>query len=103
MPILARTMRQSGTLISSKDSHQLVSGCVTLAPGAEVGEHRTGSGEELIVLLNGTVEVSVGEHARTVRSPGVILVPAHAPHNVNSGGSDPARYVYVYVTALNRS
>ena len=89
-------------MISSKDGHQLASGCVVLRRGTEVGEHRTGSGEELIVLLNGTIEVSVGAHARTIRSPGVVLVPPHTSHNVRNAGSSPVRFVYVYVTAGNR-
>ena len=100
MPVLVRPIKETGTLVSSRDSGQLVSGYVTLGPGNEVGEHQTGRGEELILLLDGTAEVSVDGQRQVVPSPSVVLVPAHTRHNVQNPGDIPLRYVYVYVTAL---
>lgn len=101
MPVFARPVKEMGALISSRDSRQLASGYVTLDPGSEVGEHQTGTGEELLVLLDGTAEVSVDGQGQVVFSPSVVLVPAHTRHNVKNPGDDPLRYVYVYVTALD--
>lgn len=101
MPVFVRPIKETGTLVSSRDSGQLASGYVTLDPGSQVGEHETGKGEELIVLLDGTAEVVEDGRGQAVRSPSVVLVPAHTRHNVKNQGDGPLRYVYVYVTALD--
>ncbi len=100
MPVFVRSIKETGTLVSSRESRQLASGYVTLDPGSEVGEHQTGTGEELIILLDGTAKVSIEGRGHAVSSPSVVLVPAHTRHNVKNQGTDPLRYVYVYVTAV---
>ncbi len=100
MPVFVKSIKETGALVSSRESRQVASGYVTLDPGSEVGEHQTGTGEELIVLLDGTAEVSVDGRGHIVSSPSVVLVPAHTRHNVKNQGTTPLRYVYVYVTAM---
>ena len=103
MNLLVRPLSKPGALVSSSDSRQLVSGYVLLEPGKDVGEHETGGGEELVVLIEGTAEVSSGGKAETVRAPAVVLVPAHTSHNVGNRSKAPLRYIYVYVMAMDRS
>jgi len=103
MNLLARPLSKPGPLVSSSDSRQLVSGYVLLKPGKDVGEHETGGGEELLVLIEGTADVSLGGKAETVRAPAVVLVPARTSHNVKNRSKVPLKYVYVYVIAMDRS
>ena len=101
MGMFSKSLGKAGALVSSSDSHQFRSGYVILEPGKEVGGHETGGGEELIVFLEGTAEVSIDREAETLRSPAVALIPAHAFHNVRNASGTPLRYVYVYNTAAH--
>lgn len=103
MPIFMRQLKRAGSLVSHSDSKQIVSGYVVLRPGEEVGEHKTGGGEELITFLEGTAEVSFGKKTTTVQSPAVVLTPAHTLHNVSNKTKKPLKYVYTYVMAMDVS
>lgn len=63
-----------------------------LAPGCALGTH-TDSAEEVLLVLEGTVEVTVGEARDTLGAGTLALVPEMAPHNVRNVGSGPARVV----------
>jgi len=96
-----KRLRRAGPLVRSSDGHQFHSGLVVLQPGEEVGEHKTGAGEELIVFLEGKGEVSYGGRKRTVVAPAVALVPAHTSHDVRNRSKSPLRYVYVYNSSMD--
>jgi quercetin dioxygenase-like cupin family protein len=99
MAILVKSLRDAGSLVSDSDSKQIRSGLVVLERGKEVGEHETGSGEELILFLEGVAELEGERRTRTVHAPALALIPAHAAHNVRNVSKSPLRYVYVYVMA----
>lgn len=101
MAILVRSLKEAGSLVSSSDSKQVRSGLVVLEHGTEVGEHETGGGEELILFLEGTAELSGEEQTRTVHAPAAALIPAHTSHNVRNKSKALLRYVYAYVVALD--
>ncbi len=101
MTILVRSLREAGPLVTETSSQQIRSGFVVLEQGKEVGEHATGSGEELIVLLEGTAELQGDGKTRTVHAPAAVLVPAHTEHNVKNPSKALLRYVYAYVKALD--
>jgi mannose-6-phosphate isomerase-like protein (cupin superfamily) len=103
MGLIVRSLEKSGPLVSSSDSRQFHSGCVVLESGKEVGEHETGGGEELIVFIEGTAEVSDGGKAETVHAPAVVLVPAHTSHNVMNKSKARLRYAYIYNVAMDGS
>lgn len=63
-----------------------------LAPGCALGTH-TDSAEEVLLILEGTVEVTVGETTETASAGTLALVPEMAPHNVRNVGDGPARVV----------
>ncbi|MEP0848572.1 MAG: cupin domain-containing protein [Phycisphaerae bacterium] len=72
------------------------SGLVTLAPGAECGQHTTGSHEEMIICLSGAGEIDVEGMGTARLSAGQAAYnPPNTRHNVRNTGSEPLRYVFV--------
>jgi quercetin dioxygenase-like cupin family protein len=77
--------RNNGT----EDSAAVV---IELEPGWALGEH-TDSPEEILLVMTGTVEVTVaGERQRA--TPGTVaVVPALAPHSIRNIGQTAARII----------
>jgi quercetin dioxygenase-like cupin family protein len=101
MAIVVKNLGEDGPLVSSSESRQIRSGLVWLERGDEVGEHETGNGEELIVVLEGSANV-VGEGmTKTASAPAIVLIPPHTRHNVMNRSSKLLRYIYTYITALD--
>jgi quercetin dioxygenase-like cupin family protein len=69
-----------------------------LAPGNRIGRH-TDEVDELLVVLTGTVEASVGDETATVGAGTLTVVPAETPHSVENVGEGTARMVGVFPTA----
>jgi quercetin dioxygenase-like cupin family protein len=103
MSLLVRPLKKPGSLVSPLESEQVVSGYVVLESGKEVGEHETGGGEELITFLEGVAEVRYEGKTCTINSPAVVLIPAHAQHNVRNRSKKLLKYVYAYVMAMDSS
>lgn len=61
-----------------------------LAPGKSLGRH-TDSVEELLLILAGTVEVSVGEEQGQVSQGEIALVPTMVPHDLRNVGDETAK------------
>lgn len=71
-----------------------------LAPGDHLGRH-TDSAEELLLILEGEVEVTVGD-VKGSASPGTIaLVPEMVPHDIRNTGSSPAKVIGFFGGANN--
>ena len=66
-----------------------------LDPGMRLGRH-TDSGEELLVVLAGDVDVIVGDERRRVAAGGMAVVPAEVPHDVVGAGDGTARVTGVF-------
>jgi quercetin dioxygenase-like cupin family protein len=66
-----------------------------LDPGMHLGTH-TDSAEEVLVVLDGEVEVIVGEERGVVRAGGLAVVPAEVPHDVRGRGATTARVAGVF-------
>lgn len=98
-----KSLKDAGPLVSGLESKQIRSGFVVLEKGKEMGEHETGGGEELIVFLGGTAELSSGGETKTVHAPASALIPAHTRHSIKNMSEVPLEYVYVYVMALDRA
>ena len=65
---------------------------IELEPGWALGEH-TDSPEEVLLVLEGTVELAVGAE-RQVAGPGTVaVVPAMAPHRIRNVGERTARII----------
>lgn len=61
-----------------------------LEPGCSLGRH-TDSAEEVLVILQGTVEVTVGDETGTASAGEIALVPEMVPHSVRNVGEETAR------------
>jgi quercetin dioxygenase-like cupin family protein len=56
-----------------------------LAPGERLGRH-TDSAEELLLILEGTVEASIGEESGILPEGSLALVPEMTPHDLRNVG-----------------
>jgi quercetin dioxygenase-like cupin family protein len=61
-----------------------------LEPGAHVGLHRD-SAEELLLVLEGEGEATVGDETGVARAGDIVTVPAMEPHDVRNVGERPLR------------
>jgi len=61
-----------------------------LERGKRLGRHRD-SAEEVLVVLEGAIEATVGDDRIRVEAGGMALVPAQVPHDVRNVGDGPAR------------
>ena len=61
-----------------------------LDPGAELPVH-TDSAEELLVVVQGTAEASIGDEVGRIGAHDVALVPPMAPHGLRNVGDDVLR------------
>ncbi len=78
----------------------LRSGYVVLKPRASIGEHNTGSSEEVIVVTEGRGLVSCGSFkALKVKKHSFIYVPPRTPHNVINTGKVALKYIYTAARA----
>jgi quercetin dioxygenase-like cupin family protein len=61
-----------------------------LGPGKSLGRH-TDSVEELLFILAGTVEVTVGEEQGKISQGEIAVVPTMVPHNLRNVGDETAK------------
>jgi quercetin dioxygenase-like cupin family protein len=71
-----------------------------IAPGGEVGEH-TDTAEELLYIVRGEVEASVGDETGIVRAGDLVVVPALAPHSFRNRGDGDARILGFFGGSTN--
>ncbi len=73
----------------SEDSAAVV---IELKPGNALGQH-TDSPEEILLVMQGTVEVEIGDERQVARPGTVAVVPAMVPHNMRNIGEGTARVI----------
>jgi quercetin dioxygenase-like cupin family protein len=61
-----------------------------LDAGDQLGTH-TDSAEEVLFIVEGKVEVTVGDESAVVEGPALALVPEMVPHNLNNVGNYRAK------------
>lgn len=66
-----------------------------LAPGMRLGTH-TDSAEEVLVVLEGEVEIVVGDDRCRASAGTIAVVPAEVPHDVRGIGERPARVAGIF-------
>lgn len=69
-----------------------------LEPGGAVATH-TDSAEEVVLVLDGTVQVTLGDEQGTLSRGELALVPAMVPHSVRNTGTETARAVGFFAGA----
>ncbi|HZO48825.1 MAG TPA: cupin domain-containing protein [Gaiellaceae bacterium] len=70
-----------------------------LEPGEHTGMH-TDSAEEIILILSGTVEATVGDERGELTAGGLGLVPALVPHDVRNVGDETVRVVGFFSSGI---
>lgn len=69
-----------------------------LEPGKAIGEH-TDSAEEIVLILDGTVEASLGSERGALSRGQMALVPAMVPHNLRNTGATTAKVIGFFASA----
>lgn len=69
-----------------------------LEPGGAVSTH-TDSAEEVVLILEGTVQVTLGDEQGELSAGELALVPAMVPHSVRNLGRETARAVGFFTSA----
>lgn len=88
-------------LAGPPESVNLHAGYVVLSPGESVGEHSTGSAEEMLIPLSGMGELRIPGLAPIAIQLGCVLYnPPRALHDVVNTGDQPLRYIYVVAGIL---
>lgn len=73
---------------------------VELDPGEELGTH-TDSAEEILVILEGKVNATVGNESGQASKGSLVLVPKMIPHNFRNIGKDKAKVLGFFGGANN--
>lgn len=71
-----------------------------IARDGAVGEH-TDSAEELLYVVRGTVEASIGDESGVLHAGDLARVPAMAPHALRNVGPDDARVLGFFGGSTN--
>ena len=70
-----------------------------LEPGAHTGMH-TDSAEEIVLVLSGRAEATVGDERGELSAGGIGLVPALVPHDVRNIGEETVRVVGFFSSGI---
>ena len=73
-----------------------------IEPGRYLGTH-TDSAEEIVLILSGTVEASLGDETGQLSAGQAALIPAMVPHGIRNVGSETARCVGFFSAATVES
>ena len=69
---------------------------MTIAPGQEAGPAETHDGDQIVYVIEGEADITVGEDARRTGPGGLVMIPAGARHHVRNPGSGPLFFLTVY-------
>lgn len=80
----------------SAPSREVVQVRVDFDPGYAAQMH-THPGEEIIYVIEGTLEYEIGGKKSTVKAGDVLFVPAETPHTAKNVGSDNGAELATYI------
>ena len=72
-----------------------------LGPGVETHALHTHAHQEIIILMEGTVQVSMDGRTETVEAGSVIFYEPNRPHNLRNIGTTPSRYYVIELRGRN--
>jgi quercetin dioxygenase-like cupin family protein len=72
-----------------------------LGPGIETHAPHRHEHEEIIIVVEGTVEVSVDGRTETAETGSVIYYEPNRPHSLRNAGSGPCRYYVIELRGKN--
>jgi quercetin dioxygenase-like cupin family protein len=92
--------RATFPLVGAHGSKNLATVYFEIEPGDNLGRH-TDSAEELLIVLDGQMEVEIGGEYQRIRSGQIALVPEMVPHDMVNIGDRKARVLGVFGGANN--
>jgi quercetin dioxygenase-like cupin family protein len=95
-------LRAAFPISSAEGTAALAIVWMELVPGGMLSEH-TDSAEELLFVVEGEVEASVGSEQGTLRAGEVAIVPALAPHGLRNVSGETARVLGVFASSTNNA
>jgi quercetin dioxygenase-like cupin family protein len=87
--------RATFPLLGAHGTKKLATVYFELEPGDQLGRH-TDSAEELLLILDGDVQVEVGGESARASARSAALVPEMVPHNIVNTGKSTARVLGVF-------
>ncbi len=82
-------------LIGAHGATDLATVYFEIEPSDHLGRH-TDSAEELLIILEGDVEVEIGGEKQVVSAGNIALVPEMLPHNITNIGNGKAKVLGVF-------
>jgi len=86
-------------LVSPPESVAMRSGRVVLQAGEDMHRHSTSGNEELLVFLQGSALVQVGDQPVQMGAGQVLYIPPQTEHEVHNAGPGELRYIYTVAPA----
>jgi quercetin dioxygenase-like cupin family protein len=87
-------------LVGAHGSKELATVYFEIEPGDNLGMH-TDSAEELLVILEGKAEATVGGEKKEATKGGLVLIPEMEPHNIRNVGASTLKVLGVFGGANN--
>ena len=83
---------------NERGSHSLRVGELTIAPNSRVPRHVHTNTEEAMIIVEGTLDVILGDERVTVGPGHTVLAPAGIVHGFLNRYQEPARMLYIFPT-----
>ena len=83
---------------AEQGSHALKIGEVTIAPNTRLPRHIHTHTEEVMIVLEGTLDVVVGRERMTIGPGHTVLAPAGTTHGFVNRYDQPARILFIFPT-----
>ena len=93
-------LRAAFPISSAEGTSGLAIVWIELVPGGRLSEH-TDSAEELLFVVEGEVEASVGSEQGTLHAGEAAVVPALVPHGLRNDSGETARVLGVFAGSTN--
>jgi quercetin dioxygenase-like cupin family protein len=71
-------------------------GLAIFEPGACNANHYHAMCEEVVYVLEGEIEHTLGDQSTTLRAGDLFVVPRHAPHRLINRGAAPCRMLIIF-------
>ncbi len=91
----ASRLRGTFPIVGGEGSEDLIMVHFVLEPGNYLASH-TDSLDEILIVLAGEVEATIGDERATLSAGGLAIVPGMVPHSVKSTGDEPAKVIGVF-------
>jgi len=69
---------------------------MTIAPGEEAGPAEMHGADQIVYVIEGEADITVGDEARRTGPGGLVMIPAGARHHVRNPGREPLFFLTVY-------